>query len=89
MLDMKVAYHIDVLWALSRVSSVGNVRKDARDEAPTSGGRLDQMLKSVVVWNVSCLHPLTWGEAGGGMLGYSQWLSLAIFKKFPKNLVKK
>ena len=46
---MKVAYHIDVLWAMSRVSSVGNVRKDARDEAPTFGGRLDQRLKSVVV----------------------------------------
>ena len=30
---MKVAYHTDVLWALSRVSSVENVRKDARDEA--------------------------------------------------------
>lgn len=86
-MDMKVAYHTGVLWALSRVSSAGNVRKDARDEAPTSGGKLDQRLLSVVVWNVGCLHPLTRGEGGSG--AYSQWLLLAIFKKSPKNLVKK
>lgn len=48
-MDMKVAYHTGVLWALSRVSSAENVRKDARDEAPTSGGKLDKRLLSVVV----------------------------------------
>ena len=48
-MDMQVAYHTGVLWALSRVSSAGNVRKDARDEAPTSCGKLDQRLLSVVV----------------------------------------
>lgn len=48
-MDMKVAYHTGVLCALSRVSSAGKVRKDARDEAPTSGGKLDQRLLSVVV----------------------------------------
>ena len=65
-MDMKVAYHTGVLCALSRVSSAGNVRKDARDEAPTSGGKLDQRLLSVVVGNVGCLHPLTRGEGGMG-----------------------
>ena len=47
-MDMKVAYHTGVLRALSRVSSAGNVGKDARDEAPASGGKLDQRLFSFV-----------------------------------------
>ena len=29
------------------------------------------------------------GGGGGGRGAYSQWLLLAIFKKFPKNQVKK
>ena len=86
-MDMKVAYHTGVLWALSRVSSAGNVRKDARDEAPTS--RWEARSKATVSGSLKCRLSPPPNPWGGGNGAHSQRLLLAIFKKSPKNLVKK